>query len=181
MGGSGSGPRYYHGVAKATVEDTYKLPISLFQKYLRESRCWTGSIRWKRGEREEGSIGYTVQGSEGVRLNYTVSKGTPQEQAHNYLIRVTATSPNYGGVRFWWLCPACSRRCGTLYGSGRYLCRQCHGLTYESCQKSHEFDSMYRFLARQMGTDAEDIRTAFEWDRRQRRNAREGKRWRQRR
>ena len=38
-----------------------------------------------------------------------------------------------GGQRTWFLCPACGRRCGVLYAiRGRYACRKCGRLKYES-------------------------------------------------
>jgi hypothetical protein len=41
----------------------------------------------------------------------------------------------FGGVRWWFLCPNCSRRRTALYlptaaGARRWGCRQCYGLTY---------------------------------------------------
>ena len=43
------------------------------------------------------------------------------------------TSPcNYGGVRYWFVCPGCLRRCGVLYVHEQIACRKCHKLAYES-------------------------------------------------
>jgi hypothetical protein len=61
----------------------------------------------------------------------------------DYWVPITSTHCNYGGVRFWFLCPGwkngvrCGRRCRKLYLRGiTFACRLCHGLTYESTQKS---------------------------------------------
>ncbi|MGH7169062.1 MAG: hypothetical protein ACRELG_02140 [Gemmataceae bacterium] len=36
----------------------------------------------------------------------------------------------------------------------RYFgCQRCHELTYTSCQESRKYDSLYRFMARNMGQD----------------------------
>lgn len=57
-------------------------------------------------------------------------------------IRVQATKPNFGGVRWWFNCPmvingkTCNRRVGKLYLRRYPGCRVCHSLTYESCQES---------------------------------------------
>jgi len=64
-------------------------------------------------------------------------------------IPITTTPCYYGGVRYWFLCPAvvdgllCENRVGKLYlppGGKVFACRHCYGLTYESCQKSHKYD-----------------------------------------
>jgi hypothetical protein len=65
------------------------------------------------------------------------------------IIPVTTTPCFYGGVCYWFLCPAvkdcllCKNRVGALYlpPAGRlFACRHCLGLTYDSCQKSHKYD-----------------------------------------
>lgn len=50
------------------------------------------------------------------------------------LIRTIA---NFGGIRYWFICPYCKRRVGTLYkpkNEIRFKCRHCHNLTYKSTQ-----------------------------------------------
>lgn len=47
--------------------------------------------------------------------------------------------PNYGGIRWWFLCPKCRRRVSRLYKPSAvycFFCRHCHNLTYESAQTS---------------------------------------------
>lgn len=152
MGGYGSGRRMTFS-KKDTVEDTYKLPISLFREHLAAARWWQGSIRWSRGERETGNISYVVEGSTAVRLLYTAAKGTDRERQYDYRVNITTTRPHFGGTRYWWECPHCRRRCGVLYGRGYYLCRQCHDLTYASCQEAHKWDGLYARLgwSRELG------------------------------
>jgi hypothetical protein len=53
---------------------------------------------------------------------------------------------------------------GKLYlppGAGYYGCRHCHELTYTSCQESHQYDSLYRFMAGNMGTDFATVKQAM--------------------
>lgn len=48
-------------------------------------------------------------------------------------IRVTTTPCNYGGSRFWFICPKCRRRVGVLYSDfGHYICRKCVNRPYAS-------------------------------------------------
>lgn len=43
------------------------------------------------------------------------------------------TACNYGGYRIWFVCPECNRRTSALYiGLGRYACRRCWRLPYQS-------------------------------------------------
>jgi hypothetical protein len=59
---------------------------------------------------------------------------------------VTSTIPNYGGLRFWWLCQ-CGARVAVLYlppGQQYFRCRACHRLTYRSSRRSHRRVSFYR-------------------------------------
>lgn len=50
-------------------------------------------------------------------------------------IALTATQPHFGGLRLWFVCPECERRCGRLYASDEdwdWQCRVCQGLVYKS-------------------------------------------------
>lgn len=47
------------------------------------------------------------------------------------------TPCNFGGMRPWFRCPGCGRRCAVLYWTGgRFLCRCCLGLAYPSQRES---------------------------------------------
>ena len=55
-------------------------------------------------------------------------------------IHFTTTEPRFGGIRWWFMCPTCDRRCAKLHlppRAGEFRCRCCHSLTYKSCQESH--------------------------------------------
>jgi hypothetical protein len=50
-------------------------------------------------------------------------------------VAVVATTQRLGGVRWWFSCPGCERRCAVLYRpreSERYTCRICTGAGYDS-------------------------------------------------
>jgi hypothetical protein len=52
-------------------------------------------------------------------------------------------------------------RVGKLYlplGSRYFGCRHCHELTYASCQESHKYDTMFRYMARETGWDFETVK-----------------------
>lgn len=126
------------------MEDSYVLDAAdLTRKGFipRESswRPWT--LRWtstRTGE-ELASIGFAPDTREErdpfVRLHYN-AKGNPQD----YRVRLESSRPPFGGLRWWWRCPAlgCGKRVQKLYlppGGGVFACRSCHRLTYESAQE----------------------------------------------
>ena len=54
-------------------------------------------------------------------------------------IMFDATACNFGGGRLWLLCADCERRVRILYrppSHYRFLCRICHNLSYEICNRS---------------------------------------------
>jgi hypothetical protein len=78
-----------------------------------------------------------------VEYEWSGIRGVPRRQA---LLALPAY-PNFGGVRWWWSCGGlktprwehdrhadpCGRRVRTLYlRKGRWACRRCWGLAYES-------------------------------------------------
>jgi len=50
----------------------------------------------------------------------------------NELVPIVTTAMHFGGVRHWFLCPSCARRCRILYGGSHFRCRRCYGARYES-------------------------------------------------
>jgi hypothetical protein len=52
------------------------------------------------------------------------------------LVRLEATEPAFGGVRWWFQCPQCGRRCGVVYldrnATFRWACRACRKVAYPS-------------------------------------------------
>jgi hypothetical protein len=110
------------------------------------------------------------RGQSWMRLSYT-HEWQGEKQNADYRLRLTATRPRFGGLRWWFVCPLtvegepCRRRLAKLYLPPRcrfFGCRHCHDLTYTSCQKSHQNDTLYRYMAREMGWDIATTREAME-------------------
>jgi len=136
--------RYYFD-KKDTVEDCRSVSISFLKKhdYLSENSCRSGGISWKNCYGEEtSSIGIVVSTFEGekyVRFYYTVTKRSSGEKTeYDYKVQLTTTRCNFGGVRYWFICPLsrngiyCGRRVGKVYcppGANYYGCRHCYNLT----------------------------------------------------
>lgn len=100
---------------------------------------------------ELGKINATVKITEPhnnyLQLNYFV-----ENREFNYKVKIVTTTCNYGGVRYWFICPLaknqikCENRVGTLYDNGDYFgCRECCELTYKSRKKTR--NSQVSFLA----------------------------------
>ncbi len=121
-------------------------------------------MRWSRGERETGSIGGSVEGTEKperVILRYRHQSGSGSEwEDVREPVPLTWTGCNFGGERPWFVCPGAGRgrRVAILYGPGRYfLCRHCYDLAYESQREN----GMYRDFTRRRpsGSGSEATRT----------------------
>ncbi|MBI3615092.1 MAG: hypothetical protein HY211_01080 [Candidatus Omnitrophica bacterium] len=90
-------------------------------------------------------------------------------------IRLANTFCRFGGKRWWFLCPGqnCGRRVAKLYfppGKNRYLCRHCHGLSYEGRQKHRDrsYQSFGRFaLYRKRAEKAKTSLQRARWQLRQ--------------
>ena len=75
-----------------------------------------------------------------VRLTYTqTNQHTKEIQNFDYKIQLTTTPCNYGGKRYWFICPLnkdgvlCNKRVAMLYKGGDYFgCRHCYNITYKS-------------------------------------------------
>ena len=77
-----------------------------------------------------------------IRLRY-MARG----ESMDYRVRLVTTRPNYGGLRWWFLCPVSAergieKRAAKLYlppGAKVFGCREAHDLTYQSCRESWQF------------------------------------------
>ncbi len=119
---------------KTTTDNYYNLDMQKFATSVNLTIHGLSSWTWTRANyfsERKLSITYVVEPDRGVRLCYKSG-----EQDYAYLVRVVTTRPNYGGVRYWWLCPQCGRRVRILYGGELFLCRKCHQLTHATSQAS---------------------------------------------
>lgn len=102
----------------------------------------SGEVNWTSGVVDTRSgVGIEVSTQEGyLRIYYTqTDRHTDEEKKFDYKIPLTTTPCNYGGNRYWFICPwykngnYCGKRIGTLYKGGDYFaCRSCYNLTYSS-------------------------------------------------
>lgn len=128
MGGTGSG--HWRGARRDSA--FWRLDIDRLKR--------TGSIRpglvsisWNRRGECVASIRLLFSDElDRVTLIYrSRSRGEAWEDIRDP-IQLDLTKPNFGGVRYWFVCPGCQKRRKVLYGRRLYRCRECHRLTYAS-------------------------------------------------
>ena len=139
---------------KSTVEECLAIDIPWLNRYGYFCGFKSGGVEWKNYEgKVTSSIGIQVSVSEAlfdgncVRFQYTqTNRHTEEKTEMDYKVELVTTSCNFGGVRYWFICPlvmngrACRRRVAKLYlpPGGKYFgCRCCYNLTYQSC-KEHD-------------------------------------------
>lgn len=120
-----------------------------------------GTLRWNIGGDPAGSIGYTADmrdlDAAELRLSYTRGEGDEREHV-NQTVRLVYTEPNYGGRRWWMICPYRHNRCGKLYlpnWGDRFAGRRAWRLGYQSQRVAHRdrpFEKLFR-LQKKLGCD----------------------------
>lgn len=85
---------------------------------------------------------------------------------NGHKVKLTTTSPNYGGVRYWLVCPICDKRKGTLYDVKSVMaCRACAKLYYPLQENKVQRDSISQFLYydRLLSKARTELNPKFEW------------------
>lgn len=113
------------------VEDFRSIDIAWLRRRGARTAGRSGRVTWSRGDRVIGSIGYRVQ-LDGLRLQYRCARhgGVPQQV--DEVVPIVKTATRFGGVRHWFACPSCGRRCRIMYGGLHFRCRLCRRALYES-------------------------------------------------
>jgi hypothetical protein len=101
--------RYYWN-KKNTVEDYRSVSISFLKRYDYFCGYRSGRIVWKNCyDEEKGSIGIAVSTTDSekyARFYYTVTdRSSGEETDYDYKVNLTTTPCNFGGVRYWFICP----------------------------------------------------------------------------
>lgn len=145
---------------KIELDDLLKIDMS----WLKKQGLLTGlrytSIVWENNvAQRKNSIGIYIsvmEASRFIRLKYTQTDLYGNKNDFDYKIDIIATECNFGGERYWFICPldGCGRKTRVLYKKENcFGCRYCQKLTYKSQNKNrrskyfgltHYFDLMHK-------------------------------------
>lgn len=134
MGGWGSGR---HG-GRPTADASFRIDLAwMFRSgFAKEGQHRTGTLHWTCRGQESGSISYDAimhePGKERLELSYWIGSGKDREHVRQ-TVQLCYTVPQFGGKRWWMLCPLKGIRVGKLYlpsGGGRFASRKAWRLGY---------------------------------------------------
>jgi len=175
MGGYGSG----RNGGRPTADASRRIDIAWMERTGRakEGCEIRGTLHWNRGGEPAGSISYIVcmndPGQERLQLSYTCGRDGEREEVEQ-TIRLCHTCPNFGGKRWWMICPYRGVRVGKLYlpeGGDRFASRQAWRLGYQSqriADRDRPFEALFRIQKRlgcQVGWDQPIDRPKGMWRR----------------
>jgi hypothetical protein len=146
MGGYGSGQ--HHANSRTEVENCHILSAAwlLQNGYL----DWGADIAMREG----GCTWSNIFGDALYTASFGIKRVSDSELLLNLYttgqsVTLWATPQRFGGVRWWFECPRCWKRCAKLYlpDSSGFACRVCHDLTYRSCNSQKYMGYTTRQLA----------------------------------
>ncbi len=146
-------------MAKQEAEWSNSLSIFWLKKhgYIPAGGGWrSGGIKWTYGlSGNESSIRFTITTDEQdtwnngnhIQIQYThTNKWTEEKSDMDFKISLTTTPCNYGGVRYWFVCPLykngqyCGKRVGVIYSIGKWFgCRHCGEIAYSAQMRGGRF------------------------------------------
>lgn len=144
--------RYYYDARWSTSDYTKRLTIKALKEYwfLDGTRNgYPATLTWSNGSNI--SIQVNIVGNTWtVRVYFTQSnKSTWEQKSMDYNISLIATPCNYGGKRWWLVCPLKGNKCTILYlqNNGLFGSRKTLNLCYDGQKESKK----YRYLSYIMG------------------------------
>ena len=157
MGGYGSGRPAVHRTCEASLKLDMASPATRLA--LKPHASTSGTWQWSANGIVIGTIGYSwLNFKKELILRYSCD-GRPVLQT----VRLATTAPNYGGVRWWFECPATGTLVRTLFlppGAMLWGSRRHHKLTYQSQRESGRDAAIFRLLTRHSGPDDALVRYA---------------------
>ena len=169
MGGHGS-TRWDCHRRRCTVEESYKLSI----RDLGASNL--ADPQWCDYGRAGVSLhlGSTTELPDRTGTSWlqrSITLGSPQSfDDLSQPVQLLGQPMRFGGVRWWFICPDCSRRRVTLYfpsaaGARRWSCRKCYGLKYRTqrLEPTSRFEIRMHRVARSLEPGCENSLNGPPW------------------
>ena len=163
MGGKGSG-RHCRFDNRLYTEDFRSIDIREFnQRGWLEMKGLT-TLTWSRNGKKTASVQFLVsagvQFPNNINLRYKSQTNGADWRSMDYPIELQTTKCNYGGIRYWFTCPECSKRVCILYSGEIFKCRTCLGLVHKSRNES-TVDQAIRRLDKEKGKLWPDMKLCF--------------------
>lgn len=161
MGGCGSG----RSSGTHTADSCYRLDVAWMVRhsYLVAGARTSGSLSWTRGGHPSGSICYSADlvDRDKATLELSYMQGPSESREHvSQTIRLVSTCPNFGGRRWWAICPITGDQTLKLYlppNGDRFAGRRAWRLHY-NCQRESRRDRPFGKLTRlQHKLDCEEL------------------------
>jgi hypothetical protein len=90
------------------------------------------SLTWSRDGLQVGAVGLHIDAGQSVRFDFTQTR-SGQSRRVSTVVWLDMQPCHFGGSRWWWRCPNCSRRCARLFlVTGGMGCRACLRMAYAS-------------------------------------------------
>ena len=159
MGGYGSG----RSGGRPTADASKRIDLAWM---IRTGRAKPGQwvsdgLSWNWGGSPAGSIAYVANmedvSDSYLRLMYWNGEGANRRHVEQ-VVRLVFTEPNFGGRRWWMVCPYSGRRVAKLYmpaGGDRFASRHSWKLGYQSqrvARRDRPFEKLFR-LQRKLGSE----------------------------
>jgi len=159
MGGFGSGRT--GGRPTADMSKKVDLAMMIRKGWAKPGQWLSGSLSWNCAGEPAGSISYSADMRDPFesKLKLTFWRGSGDDREHvEQQIRLVFTEPNYGGRRWWMICPYRGKRVAKLYlpnWGDRFAGRRAWRLAYQSqrvARRDRPFEKLFR-LQRKLGCE----------------------------
>jgi len=146
---------------RTTVEKAYHLDMKEFTRHVQFQLGGHATYTWSvRGEKIASIRMNLVE--DGLWFDYRHTDQQGHQEDVSYMVGLKTTGCNFGGARYWFVCPECNRGCRILYlpyTGGTFACRKCHNLIYPSqlerrCVIDRAFEAMVKLPEVQRQHDA---------------------------
>ena len=105
------------------------------------------SLTWTQDGEQVGAVGLHIDAGESVRFDFTQTRNGEARRV-SVAAWLERTHCHFGGSRWWWRCPNCSRRCARLFiVTGGLGCLSCLRMAHRS-QRMSPIDRSWRRTAK---------------------------------
>ena len=131
MGGRGSGRRASFGMMADKCHEMHSIDLAWLRRKKLFNIGRSSKLTWSRAGNPTGSIQVWCE-RDHVRLIYRHKPRGGEWQDVNERVPLAESVTRFGGLRQWFVCLSCNKRCRVRYGGGRFRCRRCNGLKYDT-------------------------------------------------